>query len=173
MTRVTHVQVLEDWGLQHPIEEMKARMLNENTTDGDPCVQDSTHPWWPRVLDSFIVPGEDKLVQIPPHTPGVACPTCGVMYLSRTSMLIHMSKAHQQDPFRPANQPIVFDKSRDAKDDYTYASIATRLCVTGQAYASTYLRSAALFYSTRLTASILLSEKIWMPQSRPHLHRRR
>ena len=31
-------------------------------------------------------------------------------------MLIHMSKAHKQDPLRPVNQPISYDKSRDAKD---------------------------------------------------------
>ena len=118
MTRASRAKVLEDWDLQRPIEELKARMLNENNPEGDNCVQDSTHPWWKRVMDSFIVPSEDKLIQIPPHTPGVACPTCGVMYLSRTSMLMHMSKAHKQDPLRPANQPMVFDKSRDAKDGF-------------------------------------------------------
>ena len=31
-------------------------------------------------------------------------------------MLTHMSKAHKQDPNRPANQDIVFDRSRDAKN---------------------------------------------------------
>ena len=116
MTRTSHAQILEDWNVQHPIEEQKARVLNENSAEDDPCAQNSTDPWWKRVMESFIAPSDDTLVQIPSHTVGVACPTCGVMYLDRTSMLIHMSKAHKQDPLRPANQPVTFDKSRDAKN---------------------------------------------------------
>ena len=116
MTRTSHAQILEDWNLQHPIEEQKARMLDENSAEDDPCAQNSTDPWWKRAMESFIAPSEDTLVQIPSHTVGMACPTCSVMYLDRTSTLIHMSKAHKQDPLRPANQPVTFDKSRDAKN---------------------------------------------------------
>ena len=116
MTRTSHAKVLEEWDLQHPITELKLRMLNEDNAEDDPYVQYSNNSWWQRAMDSLIVPSEDNLAQIPPHTQGVARPTCGVMYLNRTSMLIHMSKAHKQDPLRPVNQPAIFDKSRDAKD---------------------------------------------------------
>ena len=119
MTRTSHAKVLEAWDLQHPIAELNQRMLNEShevNAGDDPYVQYSNSSWRQRVKDSLVVPSEDKLVHIPPHTQGVACPTCGVTYLNRTSMLIHMSKAHKQDPLRPVNQPVTFDKSRDAKD---------------------------------------------------------
>ena len=43
-------------------------MLNENSPEDDPCVQGPTDPWWKRVMESFIVPSEDALVQIPSHT---------------------------------------------------------------------------------------------------------
>ena len=71
---------------------------------------------WKQVYHSLIEPKDEPLTQIPSTTVGVACPTRGVFYLNRKSMFVHMSKAPKQDPLRPANKAIVFDKSRDAKD---------------------------------------------------------
>ena len=117
MSHRTHQEVLANWNLQHPVDELQARMSNEHLeTEWDPCVRGPGDAWWQRVKESVIVPQEDPPIQIPSHTQGVACPTCGVTCFDRASMFIHMSKAHKQDPRRSENLSISFDKSRDVKN---------------------------------------------------------
>ena len=118
MTSHSHDEVLDKWSIPHPILDLQTLMDDEPVQDDwtECFTRNRYSPWWMTVRETLIIPDEGKLSQIPPNTPGVPCPTCGVYFLDRSSMLVHMAKHHKDDPHRPRNQHITFDKARDAKD---------------------------------------------------------
>ena len=101
-----------------PILDLQKLMDDEPVQDDwtDCFTRNRYSPWWMVVRETLIIPEDGKLSQIPSNTTGVPPPTCGVYFLDRSSMLVHMAKHHKDDPHRPQNQPITFHKARDAKD---------------------------------------------------------
>ena len=118
MTCHSHDEVLDKWSIPHPILDLQKLMDDEPVQDDwtDCFTRNRYSPWWMAVRETLIIPDDGKLSQIPPNTTGVACPTCGVYFLDMSSMIVHMAKHHKDDPHRPRNQTITFDKARDAKD---------------------------------------------------------
>ena len=118
MTSHSHEVVLDKWSIPHPILDLQNLMDDEPVQDdGTDCFTRNRYsPWWMTVRETLIIPDEGKLSQVTPNTPGVPCPTCGVYFINRPSMLVHMAKHHKDDPHRPRNQNSTFDKARDAKD---------------------------------------------------------
>ena len=114
MTQNTHEDVLNRWHILHLQKLMDDEPVQDDRVDY--FTRGKHSPWWITVRETLLVPAEEKLAQIPSNTPGVPCPTCGVFFLDRSSMLVHMAKHHKYDPRRPCNQPVVFDTARDAKN---------------------------------------------------------
>ena len=106
------------WGIPHPISDLQKLMDDEPVQDDwtDCFARNRYSPWWMVVRETLIIQEDGKLTQIPSNATGVPCPTCGVYFLDKSSTLVHMTKHHKDDPRRPRNQPITFDKARDAKD---------------------------------------------------------
>ena len=120
MTKHSHKTVLEHWGIMHPVQDLQNRMVIEELQDDqlDPFTGGKHSNWWTHVQHTLTIPDVSALTPIipsPSHTSGVPCPTCGVCFLNRTAMLLHMSKRHKDDPPRPHNQHVTFNKARDAK----------------------------------------------------------
>ena len=118
MTSRSREEVLDKWSIPRPILDLQKLMDDEPVQDdGTDCFTRNRYsPWWMAVRETLIIPNEGKVSPIPPNTPGVPCPTCGICFLDRSSMRVHMAKHHKDDTRRPRNQNSAFDKARDAKD---------------------------------------------------------
>ena len=97
MTSHSHEEVLNKWSIPHPVLDLQKLMGDEPAQDdwADCFTRSRYSPWWMTVRETLIIPADAKLSQIPTNTPGAPCPTCGVYFLDRSSMLVHMATSQR------------------------------------------------------------------------------
>ena len=134
------------------------------------CLTRGKHsPWWITVRETLLVPADEKLTQILSNTPGVPCPTCGVYFLDRPSMLVHMAKNLKMTHVGHVISRLSLIKPGMPKMDCISVGTVTRRCVTGSVCASIVRRNDFPYSLPPLHMSSLLHQVLWVPM-RPHQH---
>ena len=131
LTHHTHEQLLHTWGLTHPLDMLRNQLLAEPEQDpDDPFARGPGSAAWKHVIDSICTTQREPVELTPLHK-GTVCPECGITYVDRTAILLHMAKAHPLHSSRPTNQsPIFFERARDAQKFSQHVRTATKNCVT-------------------------------------------
>ena len=120
--------------------------------------------WWMAVRETLVIPDKGKLTQIPSNATGVPCPTCGVYFLDRSSMLVHRARPNIIKTTRAGHttNPSPSTKLGMLKMAYISADTVTKRCVIGPACANTFRRNGAQFFLRSLCVKLVMHNLPWV-----------